>query len=301
MTPPPRLAVHTDRAWLVADLAAAGTAIIRQDHPWAQEPPRDGEAIWAPGGWATRMAKTGYHLPLQSTGGHWLQELSALHPGLLGRTVLHGTVAGLPARWAMLGQGPLFAKPAEAKIEALPARVYSSPDDLLEAVGQAGYPDTLRVIASEPVGFGPEFRCFIADGTVKAASYYWDESTHLAWDGYTGSDGEPTADLPDATDAARFAGHVARVAIEDGALGLPDGVVLDVARLRDHDGTLGRWVVIESNAAWSSNPYHADAAGVIAAVLASQRPGSDERFRFRPDPVLLERALPLRAQHTGRI
>jgi hypothetical protein len=67
----------------------------------------------------------------------------------------------------------------------------------------------------------------------------------------------------------------------------PPGYTLDVGTDAE-----GNWSVIEANAAWSSNPYHCEAAGVMTSVLAAQQPGHD-RWRWQPDQVFLERARPL--------
>jgi hypothetical protein len=72
----------------------------------------------------------------------------------------------------------------------------------------------------------------------------------------------------------------------------PPGFVLDVAELAD-----GSWTVVEANASWSSAPYHADPAGVVASILASQPMGAEPgpgEWAWVPDPVLTARALPLR-------
>jgi hypothetical protein len=50
----------------------------------------------------------------------------------------------------------------------------------------------------------------------------------------------------------------------------PPGFVVDVGVDAD-----GNWSVIEANASWSSNPYHADMTGVIKSVLASHDVAGD--------------------------
>lgn len=274
------LAVHTDRSWLVEDFASAGVVPVRQDHPWEAEPPRAGEAIWAPTGWAMRLIASGLDLPLTSAGLHWMSMLWQRHPHLAGRgrNIVTGQADALLRARAI----PVFVKAAEAKIAALPARVHPSGGAARSYLRCAGLPADLEVMICSPIRLGQEFRCFIADGEVTASSFYLDNLTGSTWDSF--QDRQDPA-LPRADDAVRF---VRRVISELQGCH-PYGFVLDVGQLSD-----GTWVVIEPNAAWSSAPYHADPAGVIASVLASQRPTTDPAWRFNPDPSLLARALPLR-------
>lgn len=288
MSAPHTLAVHTDRAWLVEDFASAGTIMVRQDHPWESAAPLPGEAVWAPIGWVTRLAASGIQLPLTSVGPDWMGRLAAKHPSLVGprRQILTGAAGTVCRLWT----AEVFAKPAEAKVPSFPARLFPSGGSALGYLRCAGYSTDLQVVLSTPILLAREFRCFIAGGAVTAASFYLDTVTGTTWDAYTGRE-DPA--LPNASAAAAFATQV--LAALDGDH--PEGFVLDVGQTTD-----GEWVVIEANASWSSAPYHADPAGVIASVLASQGEDAvgDGRFRFTPDPVLLARAVPLRTSDPGR-
>lgn len=272
------LRVVTPAAWLARDLASAGT--IPVVHDLGLDAPADTSrtAWWAPHRFVARLAVTpGVTRPaLTSPGPDWL---STVPSRWLRREVWCGPLAradGAPL-WA---RGAVFAKPAEVKLERFPAAVVRSPAELADRAAAAGLAPTSRVVLSQVVDFAEEHRCFVGPGpdgrpaVLAASAYLLDGVTWDAW--------ETPSQAPPSVRAAAFARKVAA------AVPGPPGFVLDVGRLRD-----GGWAVIEANAAWSSNPYHAAPTGVVASVLAAQRPDAEPGWSWRSDPVIDRFARPL--------
>lgn len=278
-TPKPftELRVVRTAAWLADDLRAGTDLPVVHDLGLDVQPGARRTAWWAPHQFIARLTVTPEaQLPdLASPGPAWL---ATVPPELLGRAVWCGP-AGALSRCRLWDDGPAFAKPAEVKVAALPAQMYPTSDAFMDALRAARLHPTSWVVVSDPLELVAEYRCFVAprDGrasVVAASAYLFDGVTWDAW--------EPTS-APDPSEAVEFAQTV--LARAPG----PDGWVLDVGRT-----SAGGWVVIEANAAWSSSPYHADAHGVVAAILASQTPPVPPRWRWRSDPVFDERAVPLR-------
>ncbi|MEU9080076.1 ATP-grasp domain-containing protein [Kitasatospora sp. NPDC048538] len=180
-----------------------------------------------------------------------------------------------------------FVKPPADKLFA--ARVY--PDG-----GALPGPELLDgdtpVLVSEVVRFRSEYRLFVLDGTVRAASRYAvDGDLSVAPLGTTndsGANGSGAADAEvDAAEAADALAFTAEVLAASGpGAALPSAVVVDVGLTDD-----GRWAVVEANAAWASGGYAADPEGVLDVVLraggpAARLPGSDRPFlRELPEVV----------------
>lgn len=81
---------------------------------------------------------------------------------------------------------------------------------------------------------------------------------------------------------------------------LPPAVVLDVAHTSDG------WALIEGNPVWCAGWYGTDPTDIIGALAAATLPdptGSDARWRWVPDPALVqaaERRHPLRTPVYGK-
>lgn len=277
-----RLRVVTPAAWLAADLAAGtpsrrvwtdadlddrqspcGLAVVHDLGLWA--PPPAAEAVWwMPGAHAARLNASGVHPPLSSPGPRALLAFSAKH---LRRRVSVMTL--LEATSADERPGPVFAKVADTKVAGLPAQVHPHLADFTTAARAAGLEPGTAVIVSDVVDYAAEYRVFVLDGAAVAASaYLMDGATWDAW---------APPDLPDTSRARAFATEALAAATSP----LPAAFVLDVGVDRD-----GRWSVIETNPAWSSNPYWAtehDAAAVVATIAASQHPGQAHAFGWRSD------------------
>jgi hypothetical protein len=282
-----KLTVVTSSRWVAHDLQVAGT--IDVEHSLGLDVPAlDLSALWCSGSWATRLLKTGLRHPFLSAGPDWLPTVPA---EFLGRRVWAGTVANMPYK----GFKPMFYKLAEHKHSAVPARLHIGRGkfqrSLFEAFDYVGAVLDLHFLGSEPMEYVREYRCFIAHGKVTAASFYMatlpgigDSLVTITWDAYEADR------APDAAGAAEFAQSV----VDAMGANQPPGYVLDVGT-----DTCGNFSVIEANAAWSSNIYHAPAAGVIESVLASQEPGHD-RWRWAPDDLFLTRARPLHTRAAQR-
>lgn len=275
-----RLTVVTSARWLADDLATAGTC--RVSHALGLDvPDLAGSALWCSGAWAMRLLKTGITHPFLAAGPDWLTRVPA---EFLGRDVWASELGSLPYK----GTDPKFYKLAEHKHAGIPAGLSIGRGIFQRTAGAAfdfapGY-ESLHVIGSEPMAYAREYRCFIAHGKVTAASFYLatvpgmnNSTVTITWDAY-----EP-GNAPDASKAAAFAQEV----VDSMGSDQPPGYTLDVG-----EDAAGVFTVIEANAAWSSNIYHAPAAGVIESVLAAQSPGH-ERWAWVPDALFMDRARPL--------
>lgn len=277
------LRVVTTAGWLARDLQT-GTR-LPVVHDLGLDLPADTAttAWWAPHQHVARLAVTpGAARPsLWSPGPYWLTQLGREH---LHRRVWVSPLEHVADAPLWCPGAPVFAKPAEIKVHGLEARPYGTPAAATRAMTDRHLTGASMVVLSELVEFVEEYRCFVAPGpdgapTVVAASPYLVHD--VTWDAW-----EDVSSAPDPTAAAAFAQQV--LAAVDG----PPGYVVDVGRLAD-----GRWAVVEANAAWSSNPYHCDPAGVVAAVLAAQDPAGDVTWAWRSDPYMdrFARALPVRS------
>lgn len=283
------LAVVTTSDWVARDLAAAGTINVAPSYGF-DIPPLDGStAIWCSGAWAMRLACSGISHPFHSAGPGWLARLPER---FLRRGIWAGTLDRLPVSTG----GQVFCKLSEHKHSAIPATLYSGTAAFAAHVrralssdgGDEPDPAGISVVLSAPLAYRREFRCFIAYGKVTASSYYLStvpgvrgSDVQITWDAYAADR------VPDSSEAAAFAQTVVDAMGDD----QPPGYTLDVGV--DHDGNFS---VIEANAAWSSNIYHARAAGVIESVLASQDPDpAYAQWKWVPDRAFMDRTRPLPA------
>lgn len=276
-----KLLVATSPAWVAEDIRTAGA--IDVEHTIGLDAPvLDGHtALWCSWTWAMRLAKTGINHPFLSPGPDWITRVPE---EFLRRKVWAGCLGDMP----YMGVEPMFYKLAEHKHTGIPAALHIGRGHFRRLVGSSfdfapGYAD-LHYVGSERMAYAREYRCFIAHGKVTASSFYLatvpgihGTDVTITWDAYDADT------CPDSSQAAAFAKEVVQVMGED----QPPGYVLDVG-----EDAAGNWSVIEANAAWSSNIYHAPAAGVIEAVLASQEPGHPD-WGWAPDRLFLERARPL--------
>ncbi|MEV7216524.1 ATP-grasp domain-containing protein [Kitasatospora cineracea] len=211
--------------------------------------------------------------PLEPSDG-WL---AALPPELTGRRVELTTLAA-----ARRLPGPAFVKaPADKHFTA---RVYPDGSAL---PGPELLDGATPVLVSEVVRFETEFRLFVLDGTVRAASRYARDgqlSVAAMESDAPGSDASgPDASGPDASELLAFAADV--LAAATGPAALPSAVVVDLGR------TPHGWAVVEANAAWASGGYACDPDAVLDVVLRaagplSQLPSADRPF-LRPRPEVV--------------
>lgn len=283
------LTVVTTSGWVARDLTAAGTIQVTPEYGF-DVPAMDGStAIWCSGAWAMRLAKSGISHPFRSTGPAWLTRVPER---FLRRSIWAGTLDQMPVQ----SGAQIFCKLSEHKHSAVPADLYPGTDAFAGHVrralsgdcGDEPDPSGISVTLSAPLSYRREFRCFIAYGRVAASSIYLStvpgvrgSDVQITWDAYA----EDRS--PDSSEAAVFAQAVADAMGSD----QPPGYTLDVGT--DHDGNFS---VIEANAAWSSNIYHARAAGVIESVLAAQDPDpAYDRWNWIPDRAFYDRARALPA------
>ena len=145
---------------------------------------------------------------------------------------------------------PQFIKPAGGK--EFDARVYDSGNDLPRGQMIA---DSLAVLIQEVVQWDVEYRCFISDRTVKAASAYWRQGKEARDENKMWS----KAELPEAVEFCN-------AFLRDSNVHTPEACVIDVGIIRERG-----WAVIESNAAWSSGLYGCDGAAVLSVLRRACR------------------------------
>lgn len=155
------------------------------------------------------------------------------------------------ARWS---RTPMFVKQPREK--ELPAGVYADGGRL---PGVDVLPADTEVLVSEIVTFVAEYRLFVLDATVHAASRY---AT------FGRLDPAPLDDDPRESAVLDFAAGLL-AAVGDG---LPSAVVVDVGLAADADRGDENWAVVEANMAWFSSCYAADPARVLDVVLRAAGP-----------------------------
>ncbi|RAJ40107.1 uncharacterized protein DUF4343 [Kitasatospora sp. SolWspMP-SS2h] len=188
--------------------------------------------------------------------------LAALPRELTRRRVELTTLAEARGR-----SGPAFVKaPADKHFTA---RVYR------DGRGLPG-PELLDggtpVLVSEVLRFEAEFRLFVLDGAVRAASRY-----------ALGGELSIAATGSDAPELSAFASDV--LAAATGSAALPSAVVVDLGR------TERGWAVVEANAAWASGGYACDPDAVLDVVLRAAGPLTElspaDRPFLRPLPEVV--------------
>lgn len=225
---------------LAVEAAGRGMAVRR-----AEESGLVGPAHWygGPVAGAGLADRLGFAL-LEPVDG-WLAELPE---EFTGRQVRAATVA---EAWAL--DRPTFVKPPRDK--SFPADVYADgsrlPSDL---------DPVTPVLLSEVVTFAAEYRLFLLDGRIAAASRY---AVFGRLDPRPlGTDRAVAAEITEFADRlVAVAGHT-----------LPSAVVVDVGQLLDPYRPGHRWAVVEANMAWFSHAYAADPARVLDVVLRAAGP-----------------------------
>jgi hypothetical protein len=245
------LRVVTTAKWVAEDLAKAGTIPVVHDYGMDLPASTEGTAWWCSGRHAARLMASGVDPGFLSAGPTFTADLPWRFRR---RSVWAGRLKDMPRPI-----GPAFYKPAEAKLESLPAKEYPYWGQFVQAAHHAKLDKDDFVQVSSLMEYTHEFRCFIADGQVTAISPY-------LVNGVTWESLDPET-VP----------------------GQPPGYVLDVGADQS-----GRFSVIEANASWSSNPYWAAADGVIKSILASQSTDpAHARWRWEPANKFRQYAQPL--------
>lgn len=213
-----------------------------------------GPAYWYGGPEAGARLAGRLGIALLEPADDWLAELPEEFTGREVRT------ATLADAWA-IGR-PTFVKPPRDK--SFPADVYADGSRL-----PAGLDPMTPVLLSEVVTFAAEYRLFLLDGRIAAASRYavFGRLDPRPLDGHG-----PLA--------AEIAAFVDRLVAAAGPT-LPSAVVVDVGQLLDAYRPGRRWAVVEANMAWFSHAYAADPARVLDVVLRAAGP----RERVRPEDL----------------
>lgn len=192
-----------------------------------------GESLWA-NFVAQQLGGELYEPPFD-----WLAQLP---PHFLGRRVEFCTL--LEAREKSF---PLFVKPAGEK--EFEARVYQSADDLPpDEDRQQSQP----VLVSEIVEWEVEYRCFLLEGRVLAASSYWRGANSTRDE--SGNYPSPPDELVAAVELAERVARKIRTFRQR-------AVVIDVGIIRGFG-----WAVVEANPAFGAGIYGCDAEKVLKVI-----------------------------------
>jgi protein-tyrosine phosphatase len=144
---------------------------------------------------------------------------------------------------------PTFVKPADPLDRCFDAGIYADARDIRAPQGMA--PET-PVLVAEPVEWLAEYRCFVREGRVAAASPYlsFGRPVWRAW----GRGGEQAVPSPDALAACERL-------LAERSVGLPPAFVVDVGLIEGRG-----WAVVEFNPAWCSGLLGADPAAVLGVL-----------------------------------
>ncbi|MEE1753202.1 ATP-grasp domain-containing protein [Streptomyces sp. SP18CS02] len=159
---------------------------------------------------------------------------------------------------------PVFVKPPSDK--SFPAAVYSDGGRLPSA---PGLPADTPVLISEVVTWEAEFRLFVLDGEVRAASQYA---------AFGRLDTSPVEGHRHREAVSAFAARLLAACGDT----LPSAVVVDVGLLSAARPSAPEgWAVVEANMAWFSNAYAADPDRVLDVVLRAAGPRARASARDR--------------------
>ncbi|KXO91109.1 hypothetical protein AXK58_21510 [Tsukamurella tyrosinosolvens] len=247
----------------------AQVADVRLDLGFDLEAAADPETVlWCPGGWAAAAVVRYPRLRLASAGPDWLGRRRTSN---LGRRVWARTAAEL-AVGADAGGSPVFAKLPETKHDRFPAEVRAA-DQLAHDASLLPVDEPIQM--QTPVVFSHEVRCWVLDGRVVAHSEYFPDAPREHW-----------PSLEDATRADQAVSWLQSVLPEEQPA--PPAFVVDVGLSPGPGGA--RWLILEANAAWSSDWYNAaDLPAVLETMARSQRDVPAE-WRWRPSPLLNRQA-----------
>ncbi|OLE26054.1 MAG: hypothetical protein AUG49_09130 [Catenulispora sp. 13_1_20CM_3_70_7] len=184
--------------------------------------------------------------------------LPGLPPELTGRTIEAMSLGD-----ARRLRHPMFVKPPSDK--GFEAGVYA---DGTRLPGPDKLPARTPVQVSEIVTFAREYRLFVLDGEVRAASRYAV---------FGRLDAAPVDEDPERDAVLGFAEDVLGAAADS----LPSAVVVDVGLITPADRHDSQWAVVEANMAWFANSYAADPDRVLDVVLAAAHPARETAERDR--------------------
>jgi hypothetical protein len=238
----------------------------------------DQSCFWMSGGYAARMQRAGIAPHLVAPGQDWI---STIDESLTHRKITTGTIADLRSLSnnstdSMSPHTELFLKPAEAKIDSIPASIYTV-EKVLEIFNNEDIPsETLFQWTETILPLNYEHRFFVANGEVRAGSPYLIDRVV-----YHSEMISPC--YLEALDAAE---NFLKL-LKDNQ---PPAFTLDVALREDTK----EWLIVEVNPAWSSGPYGAEPAEILNVLDVACNSGSDminEKWLWRPAEYLVKRAL----------
>ncbi len=263
----PEFRVVTHRNWIAEHFRSVGGV---QDFGFDIDKDAVTDTVWwAPGEWVSRAADSGVTIPVLSCGQKWMS--SAAATPFRRRCVLVVPASEVSVAFTQLGVKYAHVKLPEIKTDDFPAESRTVRDVLLSVDSGIIRPSQL-VQVSENVRFTDEARFFITHGEVTAWSYY-------RVGDYWWTDDEFDSEKASAQDTNMIMSLAQRVAKSKGT---PPGFVADIGVMKwggQHHAEL-----IEMNASWSSNPYDADAGGVLASITAAHDfERKYPRFRFNTE------------------
>ena len=144
---------------------------------------------------------------------------------------------------------PTFVKPADALDKAFDAGIYTEMRDV--RARQKLDPDT-PVLAAEPVEWLAEYRCFLLEGRIAAASPYLSFGRPV-WRPYERA-GEEVKVPPHVT-------ALCERLLGDPGISLPPALVVNVGLIEDRG-----WAVVEFNPAWCSSLLGCDPGRVLPVL-----------------------------------
>lgn len=218
---------------------------------------------WMSGGYAARMRRIGLASNLTAPGQSWL---STVDESLTGREIVTDTFSAMPSGI------PLWAKPAEAKIDSVVAGKYTK-DDIALSIKVDNIPSSTLFQWTESImSINHEHRFFVADGKVMTGSPYLIDGVVY----------HSTMTSPYYDDAYKAAKRVVK-ALGDNQ---PPAYTLDMGR----NENTKQWIIVEANPAWSSGPYGCDPREILKTLDVACN-STDSRWAWEPADYLVQRAL----------
>lgn len=222
----------------------------------------DKVSYWSAGGYSARLRRIGLAGDFTAPGQSWL---STVDPKLTGRQIVTGKLPEIP-------EGRLlFAKPAEAKIDAMVAGKYTAEAIDLICAKENVPADTLFQWTEDILSINHEHRFYVCDGKVRTGSPY-------LIDGIVYHDEMTSPRYAEALKAAEFT-------VRELGDNQPAAYTLDMGL----NEVSGQWIIIEANPAWSSGIYGCDPA-VVIDVLDVACNTADDLWRWEPAQYLVDRA-----------
>lgn len=263
--------IVTHRNWIADEFKDFGAA---QDFGLDINPDTALDTVWwASGYWVGRAYSTGIRIPVVSCGARWL----AAQPFRWTRRKVLVDVRDRVVEFVTgLSGNSAHIKLPEFKSDDFESRVVLT-SNIGEELNNALIGDTTLIQASEVISLRSEARFFVANRRVSAMSWYRVLGKTFGEDDFEHSLIAPSlADLISREMRSMYE-LAADVAANADA---PLGYVVDIGVLNENGVNP---VVIEANAAWSSNPYDADAAGVLESIKAAHDfDGTQRRWLFDP-------------------